>query len=82
MLLKDRCICLQDESLILQDKYNIEIFLSPVSNYKKFNGYFKKTNRVSNNLDPDQVGHFVGPALSPNYLQITKIATGEECCLR
>ena len=34
MLIKDKCMCLQDEwkrkSLVLQDKCNIEIFLSPV----------------------------------------------------
>ena len=32
-LLKDKCMCLQAcencKSLVLQDKYNIEIFLSP-----------------------------------------------------
>ena len=31
---------------------------------------FRKTNRGSNNLYPDQVGHFVGPDLGPNCLQM------------
>ena len=31
--------------------------------------YFRKTIRVSNSLDPDQVRHFVGPGLDPNCLQ-------------
>ena len=30
---------------------------------------FRNTNRVSNILDPDQAGHFVGPDLGPNCLQ-------------
>ena len=30
---------------------------------------FKEYIRVSNNLDPDQARHFVGPGLGPNYLQ-------------
>ena len=29
---------------------------------------FKNTIRVSNNLDPDQARHFVGPDLGPNFL--------------
>ena len=37
MLLKDKCMCLQDKynkkSLVLQIKCNIEIFLSPVHSY-------------------------------------------------
>ena len=31
--------------------------------------FFRNTIRVSNNLDPDQTQHFVGPDLSPNCLQ-------------
>ena len=31
--------------------------------------YFRNTIRVSNNLDPDQVQHFVWPDLGPNCLQ-------------
>ena len=31
---------------------------------------FFNTIRVSNNLDPDQARHFVGPDLGPNCLQI------------
>ena len=30
---------------------------------------FFNTTRVSNNLDPDQARHFVGPDLGPNCLQ-------------
>ena len=30
---------------------------------------FRNTIRVSNSLDPDQARRFVGPDLSPNYLQ-------------
>ena len=30
---------------------------------------FRNTIRVSNSLDPDQAGHFVGPDLDPNCLQ-------------
>ena len=30
---------------------------------------FRNTIRVSNNLDPDQERHNVGPYLGPNYLQ-------------
>ena len=30
---------------------------------------FKNTIRVSNNLDPDQARHIVGPDLGPNCLQ-------------
>ena len=30
---------------------------------------FRNTIRVSNNLDPDQAGHFVGPDLDPKCLQ-------------
>ena len=30
---------------------------------------FRNTIRVSNNLDPDQARHFVGPGLGPNFLQ-------------
>ena len=30
---------------------------------------FINTIRVSNNLDPDQALHFVGPDLGPNYMQ-------------
>ena len=29
---------------------------------------FRNTIRVSNNIDPDQVGHFVRPELGPNCL--------------
>ena len=36
MLLKDKCMCLQDESLVLQDKCNIVIFLSPTTHYNKY----------------------------------------------
>ena len=32
--------------------------------------------RVSNNLDPDQAGHSVGPDLGPNCLQ--KLSAGDE----
>ena len=31
--------------------------------------FFQNTIRVSNNLDPDQARHFVGPDLGPNCLQ-------------
>ena len=30
---------------------------------------FRNTVRVTNSLDPDQAGHFVGPDLGPNCLQ-------------
>ena len=30
---------------------------------------FRNTTRMSNSLDPDQAGHFVGPDLGPNCLQ-------------
>ena len=30
---------------------------------------FKNTIKVSNSLDPDQSGHYVGPDLGPNCLQ-------------
>ena len=43
---------------------------------------FRNTIRVSNNLDPDQVRHFVGPDLGPDCLQRlladAKVATSRE----
>ena len=30
---------------------------------------FRNTISVSNSLDPEQAGHFVGPVLDPNCLQ-------------
>ena len=53
------CVCRTIEnckSLVLQDKWNIEIFLSHAI-------------RVSNSLDPDQAWWFVGSDLIPNCLQ-------------
>ena len=29
----------------------------------------KNTTNISNSLNPDQAGHFVGPDLGPNHLQ-------------
>ena len=34
-----------------------------------FEKFFQEYNRVSDSLDPNQTGHFVGPDLNPNYLQ-------------
>ena len=34
-----------------------------------FENYFRNTIKVSNSLDPDQAGQFVGPDLGTNCLQ-------------
>ena len=34
-----------------------------------FKKSFRNTIRVSNSLDPDQAGHFIGPDVGPNCLQ-------------
>ena len=72
------------KSLVLQDKCNIEIFLSPVMGYfscaccclltfffeiNLFNKSSRNTIRVSNSLDPDQDQCFVSPDLGTNCLQ-------------
>ena len=50
---------------------NFHVFLSPADFFQNhlFQNSFKNTIRVSNSLDPDQVGHFVWPDLVPNCLQ-------------
>ena len=48
------------------------IFLSSadIFQYYFFSKYsFRNNIRVSNSLDPDQAGHFVGPDLGSNCLQ-------------
>ena len=54
---------------------NLQTFLSSADFFFKIQMYtfskitFKNTIRVSNSLDQDQAGHFVGPDLVPNCLQ-------------
>ena len=62
----------KDETLTFCPLGNFSCFLSSADffkiNYFQKNS-FRNTIRVSNILDPDQVQHFVGPDLGPNYLQ-------------
>ena len=47
-------------------------FIESVDLFSKsafLNNSFRNTIRVSNNLDPDQARHFVGPDLGPNCLK-------------
>ena len=43
------------------------LLIFPISTFSK--NSIRNTIRVSNNLDPDQARHFVGPDLGPNCLQ-------------
>ena len=43
-----------------------------------FKNSFRKIIRVSNNLDPDQARHFVGPDLGPNCLQ--RLSADDKSC--
>ena len=48
------------------------MLLSSADFFSKFTfskNYFKNTISVSNGLDPNQDGHFVGPDLGPRCLQ-------------
>ena len=48
-----------------------------LSSSTSFNNSFRNTMRVSNSLDPDQDGHFVGLDLGPNcsHQTISKVVT-------
>ena len=50
-------------------------FFFKINFYKKI---FQEYHRVSNNLDLDQAGHFVGPDLGPNCLQ--KLSADDKNC--
>ena len=49
-------LCLQDKckSLVLQDKYNIEIFLSPAMVYFFINGFIMYM-QIKTSVDPDHL---------------------------
>ena len=52
--------------------WDILYFLSPTDFFLKINFFensVRKTTRVPNSLDPDQVRTFVGPALGPDYFK-------------
>ena len=49
-----------------------EYFLPSADFFSKLTfskNYLRNTIQVSNSLDLDQAGHFVGPDLGPNFLQ-------------
>ena len=58
--------------VLLQTLVILHVFLSSADFFSKSTfskNCSRNTIRVSNSLDPDQAGHFVGPGLGPNCLQ-------------